>query len=121
MIKGIGIDLIEVERIARALERRRRRFLERVFTPGEVAECGRAVHRLAARFAAKEAFLKALGTGLRGLKWCDIEVKNNELGAPYFHFSPALAAYLREAGVKSAHLTIAHSKNYAVAQVVLEG
>ncbi|NLW56936.1 MAG: holo-ACP synthase [Firmicutes bacterium] len=121
MIKGVGIDLIEVERVANVLERRRRRFLKRVFTPREIEECGQAVHRLAGRFAAKEALLKALGTGLRGLKWRDIEVNNNELGAPYFHFSEQLALYLQEAGVKRTHLTISHSKNYAVAQVILEG
>lgn len=121
MIKGVGIDLIEVDRVASVLARRRQRFLKRVFTPGEIEECGWKAHRLAGRFAAKEAFFKALGTGLRGFKWQEVEVKNNTLGAPYFHFSEQLLVYLQELEVANTHLTISHSKEYAVAQVILEG
>ncbi|HYG60838.1 MAG TPA: holo-ACP synthase, partial [Symbiobacteriaceae bacterium] len=84
MIAGIGVDIVEVARISEALERHGDRFLRRVFTPGEIAECWpsepQRVRRLAARFAAKEAALKAMGIGLRGVQWIDVEVVKDALG-----------------------------------------
>lgn len=121
MIKGMGIDIVETARISRVLARRRERFLNRVFSSGEQASCGRSVHRLAARFAAKEALFKALGTGLRYFRWQEVQVDNDRLGAPYFCFSPRLSAYLKEKGITRTHLSISHSRNYAVVQVILEG
>ncbi|MBA2133067.1 holo-ACP synthase [Capillibacterium thermochitinicola] len=120
MIKGIGTDIVEISRIANLMARRGETFLRRVFTPEELANCGRAAHRLAGRFAAKEAFFKALGTGFRGFKWHEVEVHNDELGAPYFSFSPRLRDYLLAQGVGKTHLSIAHSREYAVAQVIME-
>lgn len=120
MIIGLGTDIVEIGRIANLIEKKGELLLKRLFTPSELASCGRAVHRLAGRFAAKEAFFKALGTGLRGFKWQEVEIQNDALGAPYFSFSARLQAHLEESGVDKTHLTIAHSKEYAVAQVIME-
>lgn len=121
IIKGLGIDIIEVSRFSLALARRGERLLNRVFSPEERAACGVSPHRLAARFAAKEAFYKALGTGMRHYCWQEVEVKNDRLGAPYLCFSDRLSAHLGGKGVKKTHLSISHSRNYAVVQVILEG
>ncbi|HEY8391521.1 MAG TPA: holo-ACP synthase [Capillibacterium sp.] len=121
MIKGVGIDLVEIARIDRLMQKRKAAVEKRLFTPDELASCSRAVHRLAGRFAAKEAFFKALGTGVRRYKWLEVEVRNDSLGAPHFRFSPRLQSYLAENGVTRTHLTITHGKEYAVAQVILEG
>ncbi len=121
MIKGTGIDIVETVRFSQVLQRRGERFLNRIFSSGERAACGNSVHRLAARFAAKEALFKALGTGLRSFRWREVQVANDRLGAPYFRFSPRLAAYLKEKGITRAHLSISHSRNCAVVQVILEG
>lgn len=121
MIKGTGIDIVETARFSQVLQRRGERFLNRIFSSGERAACGNSVHRLAARFAAKEALFKALGTGLRSFRWREVQVANDRLGAPYFRFSPRLAAYLKEKGITRAHLSISHSRNCAVVQVILEG
>ena len=121
IIKGMGIDIVEVSRFSQALTRRGERLIKRIFSPDERATCGASPHRLAARFAAKEAFYKALGTGMRSFRWREVEVKNNRLGAPYLSFSSRLAAHLAAEGVKATHLSLSHSGNYAVAQVILEG
>ena len=102
MIKGLGIDIIEIGRIESLLKTRGEAARKRLFTPHELACCGRAVHRLAGRFAAKEAFFKALGTGLRRYNWQEIEVHNDPLGAPIFN-SPRVQAYLAEKGVTKTH------------------
>ena len=123
MIIGTGVDLIEVERIERALRRHGRRFLDRLFTPAEIEYCeaGGALkcHRLAARFAAKEAALKALGTGLRdGLNWTDIEVVRDPLGKPALRLSGKAADLAAQQGIAQVHVSLSHAKDYAVAQVV---
>lgn len=122
MIAGIGVDMIEVERIAAALERHADRFLHRVFTPGEIAECATSelhrARRLAARFAAKEAALKAMGLGLRGVKWTDIEVEKDRLGKPLLRISGSLAQIAAEQGICQFHVSLSHCKEYAMAQVV---
>src|SRR3972149_3660903 len=84
---AIGVDIGEIERVHRVLQRHPQRFLQRVYTPEEVAVCRGRVHELAARFAAKEATMKALGTGARGLAWREIEVLPNRRGKPllYLH------------------------------------
>ena len=79
---GSGVDIIEIWRVGQVLERYGQRFLDRVFTPGEIAYCRGRPHNLAARFAAKEAVMKALGTGVRGVGWKDIEVVRQDSGAP---------------------------------------
>src|SRR3972149_12304434 len=82
---AVGVDIVEIDRVERALERWGERFLRRVYTSVEVAFCRGRVHELAARFAAKEAVMKALGTGARGLAWREIEVLPNRRGKPLVH------------------------------------
>lgn len=125
MIVGIGVDIVESERVARAVEKFSRRFLERIFTPGELAYC-RCYRRpgacYAARFAAKEAVFKALGTGLaRGVRWWEVEVKNLPGGTPEVVLSGKTAALAKERGVHRVFLSLSHSKTEAVAFVILEG
>jgi holo-[acyl-carrier protein] synthase len=124
MIAGIGVDIIEVERIAQALDRHGERFAARVFTPGELAECWpseqQRCRRLAARFAAKEAALKALGIGLRGVSWQEIDVVKDELGKPSLRLTGRLADIAAKQGITAMHLSLSHCKEYAMAQVVAE-
>ena len=124
MIISIGIDIVEVGRVRAALARTPR-FVVRVFTEAERAYCdGRgaaAAQHYAARFAAKEAALKALGTGWRGgLAWQDVEVVANEAGAPALRFHREARALFQNSGATTAHLTISHTAEHAVAQVILE-
>jgi holo-[acyl-carrier protein] synthase len=123
MILGTGVDIIEVDRIARALERFPDAFLHRVFTASEIADCWpgelQRVRRLAARFAAKEATLKALGIGLRQVKWTDMTVVNDSLGKPNMLLGGRLAEIAQELGVRTLHLSMSHCKAYALAQVVV--
>lgn len=123
MITGTGIDLVEVARIRELLTRHAERFKQRTFTAGEIAYCDTcadaAIH-YAARFAAKEAAAKALGTGLwseAGVNWTDIEVTRTESGRPslvFHHNAAKLTTGLR------AHLSLSHTKDHAIAQVILE-
>ena len=122
MIVGIGCDVIEVERIRKAIDRGG--FLERVYTPEELEFCtteqGRHKYEsLAARFAAKEAFLKAVGTGLGGFALCDLAVLRRESGAPYFALTGPAAAWAAEQGV-TVHLSLTHERGLANAIVILE-
>ncbi|MBN2536725.1 holo-ACP synthase [candidate division WOR-3 bacterium] len=118
---GIGIDLVEVARVRRALERYPERFRDRVFTPSEVAFCEGLADKYpsyAGRFAAKEAFSKALGTGLRGaIGWREIEVLDNERTRPGIAVSGRAAALL---GDRKVHLSITHLKDHASAVVLIE-
>jgi holo-[acyl-carrier protein] synthase len=118
---GIGIDLVEIDRIQRAIDRTGMKFLARVFTPCERRLCGGRAWRLAGRFAAKEALLKAAGTGLRGFSWQDIEILTDSFGAPIVTCHGNFAAVLSGQGVSHIHLSISHSRDFAVAQAVLEG
>jgi holo-[acyl-carrier protein] synthase len=118
---GVGIDLVRVERIRAALERHPERFRARVFTKAEVALCetlGDKYLSYAGRFAAKEAFSKALGTGLRGaIGWTEIEVNDNERTRPTISVRGRAAAIL---GARRVHLSISHLPDYATAVVVIE-
>lgn len=118
MIIGIGIDLIEIARITTAIGNER--FRQRVFTNSELTESGQKAHRLAGFFAAKEALLKAMGTGLSSFSWHEIEVGHDTKGAPYLQVSGKAQVYLGELKVSRIHLSISHCREYAVAQVVLE-
>ena len=120
---GIGCDLADVERIRKAIERKG--FKERVFTPEEIAYCtgphGDKAQSYAARFAAKEAFLKAIGTGLRGSgQLTDISVTNDDLGKPELKVTGYYAAFIEKMGVTKIHLTLSHTSTTAMAVVVLE-
>lgn len=123
MIIGIGCDLVEVNRIYKALGLNG--FAARVFTEHEQAYCnGRGVQAyqsFAARFAAKEAFLKAIGTGLRGGRLTEIEVTNDDLGRPQLVLHGYFKSYAASLGVERVHLTLSHTKEMAMAQVILEG
>jgi holo-[acyl-carrier protein] synthase len=124
MIVGSGIDLVEIERIQQSMERYGPRFLNRVYTSAEQAYCLRkrkAAESLAARFAAKEAGAKALGTGIsRGVNWLEIEVTREPGGRPTLRFSGRAAEIAAHLGVKHAALSLTHSMELAMASVVLE-
>lgn len=125
MIIGIGMDLVEVSRVAALLERHGERGLRRLFTPGERERClcaGRPAQSFAARFAAKEAFLKAIGTGwAEGLGWTDVEVVSAASGAPELRLHGAAERLARKRGVDRVHLSLTHTDQLAGAYVVLEG
>ena len=123
MILGVGCDIIRVNRVARAAEKEH--FLTRVYTPAERAYAmqrgvGRAAS-LAARFAGKEAVLKAFGTGLRGGTLHDVEILPDALGAPEVHLHGFFAARAAEMGVTRVWVTLSHEKEYAMAYCMLEG
>ncbi len=124
MIIGLGVDLCNVARLAALRARYGRRFLNRVFTTGEQTRCGEgpvADERYAARFAAKEAFMKAVGTGWsQGLTFRDIEVCNAESGQPQLILTGQAATLLTKLGVTSLHLSLSHERDAAVAFVILE-
>jgi holo-[acyl-carrier protein] synthase len=113
-----GIDIVELDRVARVLARHPERFLARVFTPAEVAHCRGRLPELAARFAAKEATMKALGTGARGIAWRDIEVLPNRRGKPLLLLHGTAAARAAHIGLTGVDVTLTHSRAYAAAVVV---
>ena len=123
MILGIGIDVIEPERIARAIARPR--FLERMYTERERARIASAgalrAERAAGIFAGKEAAVKALGTGFAGIGFCDVEIIADDRGRPELVLHGAAKARADEMGVRAAHISISHIKSVAAAQVILEG
>jgi holo-[acyl-carrier protein] synthase len=125
MIVGSGIDLVEIERIQHSVERFGARFLDRVYTHAEQAYCMRkrtSAESLAARFAAKEAAAKALGTGIsRGVNWLEIEVIREPGGKPSVQFHGRAAQIAAGLGVMRAALSITHTSAFAMASVVLEG
>jgi holo-[acyl-carrier protein] synthase len=124
MIVGTGVDIAEVSRIHHAVERFGDRFLRRVFTPAEVRYCvarQNASERLAARFAAKEAGMKAIGTGLRnGVTWQNFEVAREPGGRPMLRFSGRAAEIASALGCKRTHLSLSHTAEQAIAHVILE-
>ncbi len=125
MIIGIGMDLVEIARIQRAVDRHGSRFLSRVFTPGEIDYCmarGNAAASLAGRFAAKEACAKALGLGIgESISWTDMEVTRDPDGRPELQITGGAAVLTKDLGITRAHLTITHTATHAAATVVLEG
>ena len=123
MLKGIGVDIIEIDRIKEAVNKYGEDFLKRVFTPKEIKYCRRRktyrIPELAVRFAAKEAYSKAIGTGIagfgrnnHGIKWTDVEIVNNSKGKPLFSFKGKVS--------EKAHVSLSHSRDYAVASVYVE-
>jgi holo-[acyl-carrier protein] synthase len=125
MIVGTGIDICEVSRIRAAIDRFGERFLKRVFTPAEIRYCSskkNAMERFAGRFAAKEAASKAIGTGMHaGVVWQHLEVVRLPSGQPTVLYHGAAADHFARLGAKHAHLTITHSGDIAMAQVIIEG
>lgn len=124
MIKGIGIDTVEISRIQRFLDDDNQALLNRLFTDHEQQYCRRrkqAAACLAARFAAKEALVKALGTGLRdGLSWVEMEVVNDTLGKPELNIFGRTQELIAKQGTLAIHLSLSHDGDNAVAFVVLE-
>ena len=124
MILGIGIDTVEIGRFQRFLDEDNQALLDRLFAPAEQEYCHprkQAASCLAARFAAKEAFVKAMGTGLRdGICWTEIEVCNDQLGKPLLKLSGRALQLFSEQGASAAHLSLSHDGGHAIAQVILE-
>jgi holo-[acyl-carrier protein] synthase len=124
MIVGTGIDIAEVPRVAQAIKRFGQRFLTRVFTEGEIRYCdskANRIERYAARFAAKEAGMKALGTGWsHGVRWRDIEVLRQPGGRPTLAFHGRAGEFASRLGVGNIALSLTHTADEAMAQVILE-
>jgi holo-[acyl-carrier protein] synthase len=124
VIVGLGLDIAEIDRIEAAVTRHGTPFLQRIFTTREVAYCEshkNQFERYAGRFAAKEAAMKALGTGWRrGVRWRDIEVGRDPNGKPTLHLEGAARQIADDLGVKNISLTITHSGNLALAEVIFE-
>jgi holo-[acyl-carrier protein] synthase len=124
MIVGTGVDLAEVPRIRASIERFGDRFIRRIFTEAEIAYVERKANRYeryAARFAAKEAGMKAIGTGWkRGVTWQDFEVANLPSGKPTLRFHGVAAEFASRLGVKSVSLSLTHTAELGMAHVILE-
>jgi len=123
MILGIGVDMIEIARVAAALVRHGDRFRRRCFTTGEREYCDRRSHfaqHYAGRFAAKEAAFKAIGTGLRGVSWQDAEVIRRPGEAPSLKLTGKAFIHFSNMGGTHVHLSISHSRELAIAHVIIE-
>jgi holo-[acyl-carrier protein] synthase len=125
LAKGVGIDIVEVERLRRAVCRNPGGFRRRVFTPGEWQYCcgGGKINfpSLAARFAGKEAVLKALGCGWPEIPWREIEIVKGGTGPPEVHLGPLARAKAAERGICSILITLSHTKSQAIAQALAQG
>lgn len=125
LIVGLGVDIAEVERVKGAIERHGEPFLRRVYTRREAEYCEgfkNKFERYAGRFAAKEAAMKALGTGWRhGVRWVDLEVVRESSGRPTMVLSGEAAKIAQRLGVKHIALSITHTESQALAQVIFEG
>ena len=119
-VHAVGVDIIEIGRIKQAVERWGQRFLARTYTHGELAYCRGRAPQLAARFAAKEAMMKALGTGRDGVGWRDIEVVRQRGRAPTIQLHGRAQGVAERLAVGHTALSISHSREYAVASVVIE-
>ena len=123
MVLGTGIDIIEVARIQKAMERDIG-FRDKIFTPGEIEYCETKKHKFenyAARFSAKESFLKAIGTGWRfGIRFADIEVYHDELGKPFIRVHGKAKQLITDLSVSKIHVSLSHLKEMATAIVILE-
>ena len=115
-----GVDIIEIPRVKRVFEQYGEKFLKRIYTEGEIAYCRGRAPQLASRFAAKEAVMKLLGTGVRGVRWKDIEVKRNMGMAPSITLHGTALARAELIGLEHVAVSLSHSDDYAVASVVGE-
>lgn len=124
-ILGTGTDIVDVLRIAKMIERHGELFIGRVYTEHEIEYCASrkaATQHYAGRWAAKEAVLKALGTGwIRGISWRDIEVRNNAAGAPATHLYGGARDVMQRSGIERIHLSISHCRSHATAYALAEG
>jgi len=118
---SVGVDIVEIQRVARALDRWGERFLCRVYTQAEIAYCRGRIAELAARFAAKEAISKALGTGLVGITWTEMEVLADRRGKPLVTLYGRALARARDLGLDEWAISLSHSDDSALAFVVASG
>ncbi len=123
MIFGIGVDIIDIRRIKSTIEKNPR-FVDKLFTELEINYCSKRANPFqsyAVRFAAKEAVMKAIGTGWDGtINWQDIEIVNSDKGVPFVRTYNATAEFVRENSITKIHLSLSHEKNYAMAYAILE-
>ena len=124
MIYGIGIDLVNIRRMGRVIDRWGTRFINRIFTAQEINYCGqgpKSVSSLALRFAAKEAFSKAIGLGMKkGIRWRDIEIVHNPSGRPDLNVTGKALGFCHKEGIKRWYVTLSDEGDYGIAVVVLE-
>ncbi len=114
----IGVDIIEIDRLERVIQRYGERFVQRVFTAQEFAEAEKSMASLAARFAAKEAVSKALGTGIGTVMWNEIEILRDPARQPVLHLHGSAARLAEDLGLQSWSVSLSHTKHYAIAMVV---
>ena len=114
----LGVDIIEIERVQRAVNRYGERFLNRVYTEAELELCRERMPELAVRFAAKEAVMKALGTGRRGVSWRDIEILRNKRNAPLVYLHGRARRKAKKLGITELAVSLSHSREYAIASVI---
>ncbi|HET6488253.1 MAG TPA: holo-ACP synthase [Syntrophales bacterium] len=122
MIDAVGVDIADVKRIKSALERWGERFVVRTFSSREAEYCRRhrdSALRFAARFAAKEAFIKCMGSA-RGIQWNEIELLNDRSGRPHFHLPDSIQKKLAKRKIRKVHVSVTHTAEYAAAFVVFE-
>lgn len=113
-----GIDIIEIARIDKAISRWKNHFLQRVYTNAELKNYRKRISSLAARFAAKEATMKTLGTGSNSIKWKDIEILNDTNGSPFIKLYGRAYAKAKEQGINNLRVSLSHNRDYAVASVI---
>lgn len=121
MILATGVDLIEIDRLEKAVLRHGQRFLNRVYTPAELAEAGANKASLAARFAAKEAVAKALGCGIGPVSWREIEIRRDPARKPILHLHGAAAQLALESGLQNWSISLSHSQSHAIAFALAMG
>jgi holo-[acyl-carrier protein] synthase len=121
MLLRTGVDLIEISRIEEVVARHGKHYLERIYTPAELEQCGKRAESLAGRFAAKEAVAKALGCGIGDISWKEIEVLGGEQNAPVLTLYGAAKKMAKEIGLTNWSVSISHSQSHSVAFVVMIG
>jgi len=114
----LGVDIVEIERVERSINRYGERFLSRVYTDAELELCRNHVPELAVRFAGKEAVMKALGTGRRGVSWRDIEILRNKRNAPLVHLHGRARSRAKKLGITEIVVSLSHSRAYAIASAI---
>jgi holo-[acyl-carrier protein] synthase len=116
-----GVDLIEIARIEEVIARHGKHYLERIYTPAELEQCGRRAESLAGRFAAKEAVAKALGCGIGDVTWKEIEILGDEQNAPFLTLHGSAEYRAKELGLVAWSVSISHSQSHSIALVVMMG
>ena len=114
----LGVDIVEIERVQRSIKRYGERFLSRVYTDAELELCLNNVPELAVRFAGKEAVMKALGTGRRGVSWRDIEILRNKRNAPLVYLHGRARSRAKKLGITEIAVSLSHSRDYAIATAI---